>query len=62
MEELESKIMSRTVTEEVNQVMTAFTAYTIREIVQISNEEGIKKEDIVSLLKDNGQFILVYFK
>ena len=26
------------------------------------DEEGIKKEDIVSLLKENGQFVLIYFK
>ena len=32
------------------------------EIVKDANDEGIKKEDIVSLLKENGQFVLVYFK
>lgn len=46
----------------VHQVMTAIAANTIREIVKIANEEGIKREDIVSLLKENGQFVLVYYK
>ena len=45
-----------------NQVMTVLTGVTIRGIVKAANEEGIKKEDIVSLLKENGQFVLIYFK
>lgn len=43
-------------------LMTAMAANTIREIVRTANEEGIKKENIVSLLKENGQFVLVYYK
>ena len=46
----------------VQKIMTVFVATTIREIVKSVNEEGIKKEDIVSLFKDNGQFILIYYK
>lgn len=46
----------------VSKIMTAFTATTIRGIVNSANEVGIKREDIVSLLKENGQFVLVYFK
>lgn len=46
----------------VNQIMTVLTGVTIRGIVKAANEEGIKKEDIVSLLKENGQFVLIYFK
>lgn len=46
----------------VNQIMTVLTGVTIRGIVRAANEEGIKKEDIVSLLKENGQFVLIYFK
>ena len=46
----------------VNQIMTAMAADTIREIVRTANEEGIKREDIVSLLKENSQFVLVYYK
>ena len=40
-------------------VVLGFT--TIRGIVRLANEEGIKREDIVSLLKENGQFVLIYF-
>ena len=47
---------------EVIQVMTAIYNTTLRGIVKDANDEGIKKEDIVSLLKENGQFVLVYFK
>ena len=42
--------------------MTALTAPNIRGIVNAANEEGVKREDIVSLVKDNGQFTLVYFR
>lgn len=43
-------------------LMTAMAANTIREIVRAANEEGVKRESIVSLLKENGQFVLVYYK
>lgn len=66
MEELEktkiTKAKKNTNGIEVHQIMTAITNSTIRGIVRAANEENIKREDIVSLLKDNGQFILVYFK
>lgn len=52
----------RTNGSEVHQVMTALTDTTIRGIVRSANEEGIKRGDIVSLLKENGQFVLIYFK
>lgn len=42
-------------------VMTAFTAPTIRAIVDIANELSIKREDIVTLTKESGQYILVYY-
>lgn len=42
--------------------ITVLTSNTIRYLVKTVNDIGIKKEDIVSLLKDDGQFILVYFK
>lgn len=45
-----------------SQTMTALVSTTIRGIVNSANEAGIKREDIVSLLKENGQFVLVYFK
>ena len=66
MEEIERAKMTRTKKNtngaEVRQVMTAMTNDTIRGIVKAANEEGIKREDIVSLLKENGQFVLVYFR
>lgn len=46
----------------VHQVMTALTSATVRGIVRLANDEGIKREDIVSLLKENGQFVLIYFR
>ena len=42
--------------------MAVITNTTIRGIVNAVNEEGIKKEDIVSLMRENGQYILIYFK
>lgn len=66
MEEVEKNRMIRTKkvseTKVVHQIMTAMAANTIREITRNANEEGIKREDIVSLLKENGQFVLVYYK
>lgn len=65
MEEIEKAKMTRVKkvdNSEIHQVMTALTDTTIRGIVKAANEEGIKREDIVSLLKENGQFVLVYFR
>ena len=59
MEKKKKKKKTRTKT---SGIMTALTATTIRGIVNSANEVGIKREDIVSLLKENGQFVLVYFK
>lgn len=49
-------------TETPSYPMTAMAANTIREIVRTANREGVKRENIVSLLKENGQFVLVYYK
>lgn len=66
MEEIEKNKMIKnkkiSETNVVQKIMTVFVTTTIREIVKSVNEEGIKKEDIVSLFKDNGQFILIYYK
>lgn len=66
MEEIEKSKMTRTKkaneTEIVHQVMTALAANTIREVVKTANSLGIKRSDIVSLLKENGQFVLIYYK
>lgn len=65
MEETEKQVKTKTKSlgssKEI-QVMTAITNTTIRGIVNNANEIGIKRENIVSLLKENGQFVLVYFK
>ena len=60
MEEIEKVRMTRT--KKTNGSMTALTDTTIRGIVRSANEEGIKRGDIVSLLKENGQFVLIYFR
>lgn len=62
MEEIEKAKMTRTNGSEAHQVMAALTDATIRGIVRSANEEGIKREDIVSLLKEDGQFVLIYFR
>ena len=54
MEEIEKAKMTRTKKtngSEVHQVMTALTDTTIRGIVRSAKEEGIKREDIVSLIR-----------
>lgn len=65
MEETEKRVKAKTkslVFSKDTQIMTAITNTTIRGIVNNANEIGIKRENIVSLLKENGQFVLVYFK
>ena len=42
--------------------MTTLVAENVRLLIQQVNEIGIKKESIVSLLKDNEQFYLIYYK
>lgn len=61
-ENKEVKIKQTSKTEEVPQAMTVLIASTIRGIIKAANEERIQKDNIVSLLKENGQFILVYYK
>ena len=41
--------------------MRILVVTNIAEVVKYVNEENIKKEDIISLLKDNGQWMLVYY-
>ena len=63
MEEIErAKLTKTSGNTNVSQTMTALVSTTIRGIVNSANEAGIKRENIVSLLKENGQFVLVYFK
>ena len=65
MEEIEKAKMTRTKKtndSEDSQIMTVLTDTTIRGIVRAANEERIKRENIVSLLKENGQFVLIYYR
>lgn len=57
-----AKIRKSTNSTEVHQTMMAMTDNTIRGIIRTANEEGVRRENIVSLLKENGQFVLIYFK
>ena len=45
-----------------DKIMTILIGDTLRSIVNNSNELGIKKEDIVTLIKENEQFCLIYYK
>lgn len=47
--------------EKVPQILTAVAAPTIRELVTITNEYGIKREDVVTIIKENGQYILLHY-
>ena len=65
MTELEEKKETKRTTKKViekSQEMRILVVTNIAEVVKYVNEEGIKKEDIISLLKDNGQWMLVYYK
>lgn len=45
----------------MEKVMTAFTALTIRKIVSYANENNIKRDDIVSLMKNGNEYVLIYY-
>ena len=65
MAELEEKKEIKKTTKKVidtSQKMRILVVTNIVEVVNYVNEENIKKEDIISLLKDNGQWMLVYYK
>lgn len=46
---------------EVPKIMTAIAALTIRELVNTANEYGIKREDVITIVKDNGQYVLIHY-
>lgn len=48
--------------EDTKYIMTAITDTTIRGVIKLANQEEIKKEDVVSLVNENGQYVLIYFK
>ena len=47
--------------EKVPQILMALAAPTIRELVAIANKYGIKREDVVTIIKENGQYILLHY-
>lgn len=47
--------------EKVSQIFTALAAPTIRELVILTNKYGIKREDVMTIIKENGQYILLYY-
>lgn len=64
MAEVEEKKDIKKITKKIidNSQMRILVVTNITEVVRYVNEENIKKEDIISLLKDNGQWMLVYYK
>ena len=64
MAEVEEKKDIKKITKKIidNSQMRILVVTNITEVVKYVNEENIKKEDIISLLKDNGQWMLVYYK
>lgn len=65
MAELEEKKEVKKTTKKIidtSKKMKILVATNITEIVKHVNEENIMKEDVISLLKDNGQWMLVYYK
>ncbi len=44
------------------QVMKTLVTTTVRDLVIQVNEREIQKEDIVSLVSTNSQYILIYYK
>lgn len=45
-----------------NKVMTALTSSTIRGIVSTARKLSIKRDDIVALTKEDGEYILIYYE
>ena len=45
-----------------NKVMSVIMTDTLREMINIVNDNHIKKSDIVTLLKEREYFALVYYK
>lgn len=49
-------------TKDLYKSMAIMTSGTLREMVGKVNGTGIKKEDIVCLLKENEQYYLIYYR
>lgn len=44
-----------------NKTMMAISASSLRVLIKAANDEGIQREDIVTLTKENNEFVLVYY-
>lgn len=42
--------------------LTALSAVTLRGLIKEANVKGIRREDIVTIMKENEAFFLLYYK
>jgi hypothetical protein len=42
--------------------MCAITGNNVRHIIEAANDKNIQNADIVSLVREGGQFVLIYYK
>lgn len=42
-------------------MMKVLVSPTLRELVRAANEAGVSREGVVSIMRDGGQFTLVYY-
>lgn len=42
--------------------MYVFSGNTLREVINYANSHSLRRENIISILKENGQFWLIYYK
>ncbi len=45
-----------------NKNMVAIYDFNLRNLIKNANELGIQKDDIVSLVKDNDSYVLIYYE
>jgi len=48
--------------EKQGQKLTALSSMTLRGLIQKVNDAEVKKENVISILKDNESFIMLYYK
>lgn len=46
---------------EEKEIMNAISSSSLRSLIKAINDEGIKKEDIVTLTKDGEEYVLIYY-
>ncbi len=50
------------VRKESSATIAVITGYTVKEVVRVYNESEARKGSVITLIKDNGQFMLLYYK